>query len=72
MLMPGGVIYRTISEVKEVRNLGSMRRNEGVLFGAFISLGISNSIQTGSEQIFVTEAERWGIGFWGGFQSLLS
>ena len=37
----------------------------GALFGVFISLGITGSIQAGAEYIFVTEAEEWGIGFWG-------
>ncbi len=35
-LMPDDTIYRAISEVKEVRDLGKMRRNEGALFTSLI------------------------------------
>lgn len=35
-LMPDDTIYRAISEVKEVRDLGQMRRSEGALFTSLI------------------------------------
>ena len=58
-----------MSELNEIKEkIGGKRFSKqigGALFGAFISLGITGSIQTGSEHIFVTEAEEWGIGFWG-------
>ncbi len=34
--MPDDTIYRAIAEVKEVRDLGKMRRNEGALFTSLI------------------------------------
>ena len=36
MLMPEITIYRALAEVKEVRNLGKMKRNEGALFTSLI------------------------------------
>jgi len=36
MLMPDVTIYRALAEVREVRNLGEMRRNEGALFTSLI------------------------------------
>lgn len=58
-----------MSELNEIKEkIGEKRFSKqigGALFGALISLGITGSIQTGSEHIFVTEAEEWGIGFWG-------
>ena len=59
---------RKISE--EIAEARFSKQIGGALFGAFISLGITGSIQTGAEPIFVPEVEEWGIGFWGGFQSL--
>jgi hypothetical protein len=31
-IMPSDVIYRTLSEVKEIRDLVGIKRNEGALF----------------------------------------
>jgi len=52
--------------ISEKTNEGRFSKQVGgALFGAFISLGITGSIQTGAEFVFVSEAEEWGIAFWG-------
>ena len=54
-----------MTELKEIKEKRFSKQIGGALFGALISLGITSSIQTGSEYIFGTESEQWGIGFWG-------
>ena len=50
---------------EEVYQSRLLKQIGGAIFGAIVSLGITSSIQNATELIFASEAEEWGIGFWG-------